>query len=74
MAVCGEIAGVALGQEFESRPAVKAAGLHRHLQAGISGASAEGADAIVLSGGSDDYDVGDVIVYTGEGGRDDKGR
>ena len=37
--------------------------------AGISGSSSEGADAIVLSGGyEDDFDEGDVIVYTGEGG------
>jgi len=47
------------------------AGVHRHRQAGISGSSSEGADSIVLSGGyEDDEDHGDLIVYTGYGGRD----
>jgi putative restriction endonuclease len=41
------------------------AGVHRPLQAGISGAVSEGADSIVVSGGSeDDRDFGDTIVYT----------
>lgn len=43
MAIFGDLDGIDLGQEFPSRPAVKAAGLHRQMQAGISGASAEGA-------------------------------
>jgi putative restriction endonuclease len=39
--------------------------------AGISGAGAEGADSIVVSGGyEDDVDAGDEIVYTGHGGND----
>lgn len=47
------------------------AGLHRHLQSGISGSYADGADAIVVSGGyAADEDYGDAIVYTGQGGRD----
>ena len=38
---------------------------------GISWSKATGADAIVLSGGYvDDMDLGDEIIYTGEGGRD----
>jgi len=38
---------------------------------GISGAAAEGADSIVVSGGyEDDRDYGDYIIYTGAGGRD----
>lgn len=38
---------------------------------GISGAEAEGADSIVVSGGyEDDEDYGTLIVYTGAGGRD----
>jgi putative restriction endonuclease len=41
------------------------------LQHGISGAAAEGADSIVVSGGyEDDEDYGDLIIYTGAGGRD----
>ena len=38
---------------------------------GISGSQNEGADSIVASGGyEDDHDFGDIIIYTGEGGRD----
>ena len=45
--------------------------LTSHRQAGISGSSSQGADSIVLSGDyEDDEDHGDVIVYTGYGGRD----
>ena len=41
------------------------------MQAGISGAAAEGADSIVVSGGyEDDEDYGDEIIYTGHGGND----
>jgi putative restriction endonuclease len=47
------------------------AGVHKPLQHGISGASAEGADSIVVIGGyEDDEDYGSLIVYTGAGGRD----
>lgn len=47
------------------------AGVHRPTQAGISGSQDEGADSIVLSGGyEDDRDDGDMILYTGQGGRD----
>ena len=42
-------------------------GLHRGLMRGI----APHGSSIVLSGGYvDDEDLGDVIIYTGEGGRD----
>ena len=41
------------------------------IQAGISGSQTEGAESIVLSGGyEDDVDDGDVLIYTGHGGRD----
>ncbi|WP_218845735.1 YDG/SRA domain-containing protein [Aeromicrobium tamlense] len=67
----GEVRGVAVGTWFESRSAVRDAGLHRHLMAGISGNFYEGADAIVLSGGyKDDEDRGDWILYTGQGGNE----
>lgn len=69
--VFGEISGVPAGRLFPNRAEVRAAGLHRHLQSGISGHPDEGADAIIVSGGyKDDQDYGDRIVYTGEGGRD----
>src|SRR4051812_44718106 len=67
----GGVDGIAVGQGFESRAAVAKAGLHKPLMKGISGAGQEGADSIVLSGGyEDDRDYGDLVIYTGEGGRD----
>ena len=69
--VFGEIPGVPVGRVFASRADLASAGVHRPLMKGISGAGAEGADSIVLSGGyEDDRDFGDLILYTGEGGRD----
>jgi putative restriction endonuclease len=67
----GHIPGVSVGTIFKDRRALAAAGVHRPLQAGISGSEKEGADSIVLSGGyEDDKDSGDVIIYTGHGGND----
>jgi putative restriction endonuclease len=68
--VFGEIPGVPVGTLFDSREELSRAGVHRPLEAGISGGQDEGADSIVLSGGyEDDQDFGDVIVYTGHGGQ-----
>src|SRR5690242_11381604 len=67
--VFGEIPGYPVGTEFHDREALHQAGVHRPLQAGISGAAEEGADSIVVAGGyEDDEDFGAVIVYTGHGG------
>ncbi|MFI8415524.1 YDG/SRA domain-containing protein [Serratia sp. NPDC078593] len=67
----GEIEGVVPGQFFTDRKALAQAGVHKPLQAGISGSANEGADSIVLSGGyEDDEDYGSEIIYTGAGGRD----
>lgn len=69
--IFGEIAGIPEGTIFESRLELSRAGVHRPTQAGISGTGKEGADSIVLSGGyEDDQDEGNLIVYTGHGGRD----
>ncbi|MDA0160648.1 YDG/SRA domain-containing protein [Solirubrobacter ginsenosidimutans] len=69
--VFGNIAGQPEGRRYVSRREAHEAGVHKPLQAGISGASAEGADSIVVSGGyEDDQDFGDTIVYTGHGGND----
>jgi putative restriction endonuclease len=66
----GEIEGYPEGSMFKSRMDLYGAGLHRQTQAGISGTAAEGADAIVLNGGyEDDRDYGDLVIYTGEGGK-----
>ena len=67
----GEIAGIPVGTPFRDRRELAAAGVHRPLQAGISGSGYEGADSIVVSGGyEDDEDYGDVLIYTGHGGND----
>src|SRR4051794_13821659 len=67
----GEIPAQPEGTLYASRREAHDAGVHRPLQAGISGAPAEGADSIVVSGGyEDDQDFGDTIVYTGHGGND----
>ena len=67
----GKIEGVKIGAVFESRAALRVAGIHMPLEAGIAGRAATGAESIVLSGGyPDDEDQGDEIIYTGHGGRD----
>lgn len=73
--VFGEIPGYPEGSHFESREALRQAGLHRHLQAGISGSPDDGADAIIVSGGyPDDRDESARILYTGQGGQGGNGR
>ena len=50
---------------------MRQAGLHSERMDGISGSPAEGADAIVLSGGyPDDIFSDDTLIYTGHGKRD----
>jgi hypothetical protein len=67
--------GAVEGQVFDGRAAIHEAGLHLHTMRGISGRGNGPAEAIVLSGGYvDDVDLGDEIIYTGEGGRDSQTR
>lgn len=67
----GEIEGVNPGASFADRKEMYAFKVHRALQAGIVGRGTDGAESIVLSGGYiDDEDHGSVIIYTGQGGRD----
>ena len=69
--IFGHIAGHPPGSIFADRKELSISGVHRPPQSGISGSSQEGADSIVISGGyEDDKDHGDVIIYTGAGGRD----
>jgi putative restriction endonuclease len=69
--IFGEIHGVTEGQAFKNRKALMEAKIHRVLQAGIDGNPTEGSSSIVLNGGFvDDYDLGDVILYTGHGEND----
>ncbi|TPG67294.1 YDG/SRA domain-containing protein [Hymenobacter nivis] len=73
--VFGPLAGVAPGHEFRNRLELYGAGVHTQTQAGISARQGEGAASIVLSGGyEDDEDFGDVIIYTGRGGRSAESR
>ena len=67
----GHVSGVAVGQTFDSRTALRLAGVHPPPMGGIHGTLREGADSIVVSGGYiDDVDDGDLIIYTGAGGND----
>ncbi len=71
--IFGDISGVSVGKIFPNRMSLFKAGVHKSIQGGISGRQEEGADSIVISGGyEDDEDNGDVIIYTGHGGRDTK--
>jgi putative restriction endonuclease len=67
----GEIQGIEVGSEFESREEVRLAKLHRPPMAGISYITNGPAESIVISGGyEDDEDFGDSIIYTGQGGQE----
>ncbi|KAA5837365.1 hypothetical protein F1721_03450 [Saccharopolyspora hirsuta] len=71
----GEVTGVEEGRVFADRRELYDAGVHRALQDGIVGTKDRGAESIVLSGGyEDDEDHGTVIIYTGRGAQDSKGR
>lgn len=68
----GHIDGIYEGQLFRNRLELSISGVHKPTQAGISGSQNEAADSIVVSGGyEDDEDYGDIIIYTGHGGRKD---
>ena len=67
----GHVPGYPEGSLFENRQELSERGVHVPTQAGISGSQTEGAESIVLSGGyEDDVDLGNTIIYTGHGGRD----
>jgi len=69
--IYGDVPGYPVGSTFESRTELSQSRVHPPPQSGIAGPSKEGATSIVLSGGyEDDLDLGDVIIYTGQGGRD----
>lgn len=66
----GEIPDCPPGTVFKDRREAYEAGVHRTTQAGIAGQS-DGTQSICLSDGySDDEIQGDLITYTGFGGRD----
>ena len=71
----GHIPGYPVGSCFASRRDLSRAGVHRARIAGISGSGREGADSVVLAGGYEDgEDYGQMIFYTGHGGRDPQTR
>lgn len=73
----GHISGVPVGSRFRNRRSLYDAGVHRDIRRGICGSSSRGlgAESIVLSGGyEDDLDLGELIYYTGSGGRDRSGK
>ncbi|XP_077250897.1 histone-lysine N-methyltransferase family member SUVH2-like [Tasmannia lanceolata] len=75
--IIGTIPGVYVGDMFFFRMEMCVIGLHGQVQAGIDYVSASRtstkepiATSIIVSGGyEDDEDSGDVIIYTGHGGR-----
>ncbi|EIM82230.1 uncharacterized protein STEHIDRAFT_149411 [Stereum hirsutum FP-91666 SS1] len=70
----GPIPRVPVGTMFRSRKELAQSGVHRANPAGIAG-SMKGATSVVLSGKyEDDVDQGDVVWYTGAGGRQDDGK
>jgi putative restriction endonuclease len=65
--ILGDVTGISPGTFFRNRRELHDRKLHRGLMRGI----APHGSSIVLSGGYlDDEDLDDVIIYTGEGGRD----
>jgi putative restriction endonuclease len=65
--ILGQIPGIQPGSFFRDRQELHDKKLHRGLMRGI----ASHGSSIMLSGGYvDDEDLGDVIIYTGECGRD----
>lgn len=68
----GKIKDIKEGSIFQDREALRVAGVHKASIAGIAGDVHQGATSIVLNEGYvDDVDLGDIIIYTGAGGRDD---
>lgn len=66
-----ELPGVPEKTWFPHRADVSASGVHRPLMAGIAGGAHEPAESVIVSGGyEDDEDLGDEILYTGQGGND----
>ena len=49
--IFGHVPGYPEGTLFEDRAELRESGVHRPIQAGISGSQTKGAESIVLSGG-----------------------
>ena len=67
MDIIGSIPNIEVGQSFTDRQELHNRNIHRGLMRGIAPRGL----SIVMSGGYiDDEDQGDLVIYTGEGGRD----
>ncbi len=72
--IFGEIGGFPCGSAWETRADCCADLVHRATVAGIVGTPEAGCYSIVLNGGyADDVDHGELLTYTGSGGRSLKG-
>ena len=70
--IFGDIEGIKEGAIFKDRQELRDAEIHLKPVNGIDGNPSVGASSIVLNGGYvDDYDLGNEIIYTGEGGREE---
>lgn len=71
----GELNESYIGNIYDNRKELSKSGIHAPYQSGIWGSQYKGAYSIVLSGGyEDDFDRLYEIKYTGQGGRDVKGK
>ena len=73
----GHLSHVPVGTYFVDRRSLYTASVHRDIRRGICGSAVRGrgAESVVLSGGyEDDVDLGEIVYYTGQGGRDKGGR
>ena len=64
----GDLPGVEPGALYRDRAALRQAGIHRPLQAGIDYGPGTAASSVVLAGVYPDEDQGDLVIYTGQGG------
>ncbi|XP_026419046.1 histone-lysine N-methyltransferase, H3 lysine-9 specific SUVH5-like [Papaver somniferum] len=74
--ILGHVPGVEIGDEFHYRVELCIIGLHGQMQGGIDYVTKDGrnvATSVVSSGGYDDIDNFDVLLYSGHGGNPVRG-
>lgn len=79
--IVGSVAGVEVGDHFYFRMELCCIGMHTFLQGGIDYTSSRSgqcevsiATSIISSGSYNDTDDGEVLIYTGQGGRSSQDR
>ena len=71
----GHVRGVPIGARFAGRGELAACGVHTLISRGIDGRARSPATCVVIAGGyGDDMDRDGHVEYTGQGGRDEKGK